>query len=62
MIFGMALFKREADGGISKWHFNQVSDCLTHDAIFVKVVLSHLFASNVWQSLNIDKLAICICL
>jgi hypothetical protein len=28
-IFGMALFKREADGGISKWHLNQVSDCFT---------------------------------
>jgi hypothetical protein len=57
-IFGMALFKREVDGRISKWHFNQVSDCLTHDAVFVKVALSHLFASNVWQSFNIDKLAI----
>jgi hypothetical protein len=43
-IFGMALFKQEADGGISKWHFNQVSDCLTHNAIFVKV--AHLFASG----------------
>jgi hypothetical protein len=57
-IFGMALLKREADGGISKWHFTQVSDCLTHDAIFVKVALSHLFASDVWRSFNIDKLAI----
>jgi hypothetical protein len=57
-IFGIALFKQEADEGIPKWHFNQVSDCLTHDAIFVKVALSHLFTSNVWQSLNIDKLAI----
>jgi hypothetical protein len=54
----MALLKREADGGISNWHFTQVSDCLTHDAIFVKVALSHLFASNVWRSFNIDKLAI----
>jgi hypothetical protein len=28
------------------------------DAIFVKVALSHLFASDVWRSFNIDKLAI----
>jgi hypothetical protein len=54
----MALLKREADGGISKWHFTQISDCLTLDAIFVKVALSQLFASDVWQSFNIDKLAI----
>ena len=57
-IFGMAFFKREADGRISKWHFNLVSDCLTHDAVFVKVALSQLFASTVWQSFDIDKLAI----
>jgi hypothetical protein len=49
-VFGMALLKREADGEISKWHFNLVSDCLTHDAIFVKMALSQLFASKVWQS------------
>jgi hypothetical protein len=52
-IFGMALLKREADGGISKWHFTQISDCLTHDAIFVKVALSQLFASDVWQSFKL---------
>jgi hypothetical protein len=38
----MSLLRREADGRISKWHFTKVSDCLTHDAIFVKVALSHL--------------------
>jgi hypothetical protein len=57
-IFGMALLKWEMDGRISKWHFNLVSDCLTHDTIFVKVALAQLFASTVWQSFNIDKLAI----
>jgi hypothetical protein len=57
-VFGMALLRREADGRISKWHFTQVSDCLTHDAIFVKVALAHLFSSNIWQSFNISKLAI----
>jgi hypothetical protein len=54
----MAFLKREADGGISKWHFIQVSDCLTHDAIFVKVVLAYLFATRIWQSFNIKDLAI----
>jgi hypothetical protein len=56
IVFRMALLKKEVDGSISKWHFTQVSDCLTHDAVFVP--LSHLFASDVWQSFNIDKLAI----
>jgi hypothetical protein len=56
--FGMMLFKREADGSLSKWHFNFVSDCLTHDAIFVKVALSRLFASDVWQSFQIKNMAI----
>jgi hypothetical protein len=32
-IFGMVLFRREEDGSISKWHFNLVSDCLTHDEL-----------------------------
>jgi hypothetical protein len=32
-IFGMVLFRREEDGSISKWHFNLVSDCLTHDTV-----------------------------
>jgi hypothetical protein len=54
----MALLKREADGGISKWHFNLVSDCPTHDAVFVKMALSQLFASKIWQSFNIHTLSI----
>jgi hypothetical protein len=54
----MAFLKREADGRISRWHFTQVSDCLTHDAIFVKVALAHLFATRIWQSFNIKDLAI----
>lgn len=57
-IFGMALLKRESDGSISKWHWNIVTDCLTHDAIFVKTALSSLFASDLWTSFNIQKLAI----
>jgi hypothetical protein len=51
IIFGMMLFKREADGSLSKWHFNLVSDCLTYDTIFVKVALCRLFASDVWAKL-----------
>jgi hypothetical protein len=35
-----------------------VSDCLTHDAVFVKVGLSQLFASEIWQSFKIKDLAI----
>jgi hypothetical protein len=31
---------------------------LTHDAIFVKVALSDLFASNLWQSFKITRLAL----
>jgi hypothetical protein len=54
----MVLFRREEDGNISKWQFNLVSDCLTHDAIFVKVALSQLFASEIWQSFKIKDLAI----
>jgi hypothetical protein len=55
-IFGIAFLKKEADGGISKWHFTQISDCLTYDAIFVKVALAHLFATRIWQSFNIKDL------
>lgn len=55
-IFGMALNKKEADGSISKWHFNIVSDCLAHDAIFVKQALTHLFATKLWDSFKIEHL------
>jgi hypothetical protein len=57
-IFGMALYLRDAGGNLSKWHFNIVSDCLTHDAIFVKMALSYLFASPLWASFRIDELSI----
>eukprot|EP01127_Copromyxa_protea_P014580 TRINITY_DN409_c0_g1_i1.p1 TRINITY_DN409_c0_g1~~TRINITY_DN409_c0_g1_i1.p1 ORF type:complete len:467 (-),score=82.65 TRINITY_DN409_c0_g1_i1:223-1623(-) len=57
-VFGLQLHKREVDGSISKWHFNVVSECLAHDAVFVKMVLSHLFASELWQSFKIERLAV----
>jgi hypothetical protein len=57
-IFGMALHKRNPDGVISKIHLNLVSDCLAHDAIFVKGALSHLFASGLWKSFKIHSLSI----
>jgi hypothetical protein len=36
----------------------QLSDYLTYDIVFVKMVLSQLFASKVWQSFNIHTLSI----
>ena len=41
-IFGMALHKRNPDGTISRMHFNLVSDCLAHDAIFERGIVSSL--------------------
>jgi hypothetical protein len=39
-IFGMILYRREASGTIIKHKYCIVSDCLTHDGIFVKMVLT----------------------
>ena len=57
-IFGMVLYLRLLNGEISKHHLNVVSTCLTHDAIFVKMVLSHLFSTKAWQQLNIHSVSI----
>ena len=56
-IFGMALYRKVA-GEIQRYHFNLVSTCLTHDAIFVKAVLQDLFAYPEWKSYGIQNLSI----
>ena len=56
-IFGLCLYICNG-GELSKWHFNIVSNCLTHDAIFVKMALSKLFATEIWKSFRISHLAI----
>jgi hypothetical protein len=53
-VFGVVVHVRQA-GEVVKYHFNIISDCLTHDAIFVKYALSSLFASNAWKQLGIRR-------
>lgn len=57
-IFGLVVLTKTPEGQVHKLHFNVVSSCLSHDAIFVSRVLSDLFISNEWKSLNISHLSI----
>lgn len=56
-IFGMVLYIK-SEGVLLKFHLNVISECLTHDAVFVKLVLQDLFASDFWKKLAINDLAI----
>jgi hypothetical protein len=57
-VFGIALLRRNPDGNLSKWHFNVISECLAHDAIFVKLALIALFETEVWKQQKISHLSI----
>jgi len=57
-VFGMVLYTKDAQGNPIKHHFNIISECLTHDSIFVKMALLYLFSLPGWKTLNIKKLSI----
>ena len=56
-VFGLCLYVCNG-GELTKWHFNIISNCLTHDAVFVKMALSKLFATEIWKSFRISHLSI----
>jgi hypothetical protein len=57
-IFGLVLLVKDPEGGVLRWHFNCVSSCLSHDAIFVSQVLDSLMDTDVWKSFELSHLSI----
>jgi hypothetical protein len=46
-IFGLVLNIRDDNGILNKYHYAVISDCLTHDGIFVKMVIFRKFRLSI---------------
>jgi len=57
-VLGFVLFQKDHEGILTKRFFCFISECLAHDAIYVKSALNSLFALDIWEKLCIQQLSI----